>query len=485
MLKVGNADTVFVYKRIIQHSGRATGYFTIPKSVKADTYTIGMFVESADPDIQWLSGEFVVHDKKHTYTDQSPGFKPEGITLDFKGLDSSYSTRNHVAVDMIIPPEAPQIKSVAVAIWNKEIFGREHNERNIIQLLPHSEPVRKVYIDKQADACYFQGRALLSSGKPVPPASTITFYLHQNDFIYSINTTAEGYFTFPLFKDFDSEEIFYTITHNGTLLNETNVSLIDYLLPVTAQAKAAIASDDDSYGKYMYEREIILDSYKHYLAKQMRGKPAHREETDWSADVDVKMEKYEPFKSMAEVFINVVPMVRYKKEKADGNLRVFLQKEAMLATENPLFIVDGIMTNNIDYVMSLNPALLKRIGVLRSERSLVRYGDLGAHGIVLINTSIPDHAGIIPRTSQTFFATGISPFRTTRSTRFLQFSDYEKRIPDLRPVLFWHSASHTDGNLMLDFVTSDDVGEYIIQAYVIDINDILHVASATFQVVPD
>src|SRR5690606_38161434 len=154
-------------------------------------------------------------------------------------------------------------------------------------------------------------------------------------------------------------------------------------------------------------------------------------------------------------------------------------------TESPVFFVDGIMTDNFEYVMSLNPTLLERIGVLRSEYELARYGDLGVHGIIFIETSIPDHSRILPRTSRTINVTGISSFGKVKANQFLSFSIRDERVSDLRPVLYWYSGKPTNERLNLKFATSDDVGRYILQIYIVDQNGVLHTASSTFQVVSD
>jgi hypothetical protein len=416
---------------------------------------------------------------------QDSSYTPQPIEMDFTGLEKSYSIRSAADIALTFPLESSAVKLVSVICWNAEVFGIENRNRNIIRLVPGPTQERKLYMDGHNAENYLEGRALLKSGEPVPNTSLITFYLHRSDFIYSVNTNKDGYFTFPLFKEFENEEIFYSVSHNGISLVDATLSLVDYSLPSVARNGGALASGSNPYGTYTYEREIIVDSYKHYLVKRSENITRVGDSDDWSAEIVVEMDKYEPFKSMTEVFVNVVPMVRYKKTKTGEMLRVFLQKSAMLATESPVFVVDGIMTDNFEYVMSLNPTLLERIGVLRSEYELARYGDLGVHGIIFIETSIPDHSRILPRTSRTINVTGISSFGKVKANQFFSFSIRDERVPDLRPVLYWYSGKPTNERLNLKFATSDDVGRYILQIYIVDQNGVLHTASSAFQVVSD
>lgn len=484
-IKVGRADSSFVHRRFILDAGKATGHFVIPPFIQAGQYTLGMLPESSDKELQWFSSDFMIFDKKNRLTDKEQVYKPEPIDLNFSNLEESYPIRSSVDVEFTVPLRPSAVKLVTVVCWNDEVFGEQNRSRNILQLLPTPSQQQRLYVDEQSSKNYFQGRALFNSGNPVPASSVVTFYLHRNDFIYKVKTEKNGYFTFPLFQEFGSEEVFYSISHNGVNLNDANLSLADYLLPSPAWNNGSFRSGNNPYGTYSYEREIIVDSYNHYLAKRSDDKTYRQEGDDWNADIVVEMSKYEPFKSMTDVFVNVVPMVRYKRTKTSEALRVFLQKSAMLATESPLFIIDGIMTDNFDYVMSLNPSLLKRVGVLRSEYSLARYGDLGAHGIILIDTSVPDHSRILPRTSRTIYVTGISSFGKASTNQFFNFSVNDKRVPDLRPVLYWYSGKPGDEVMKLKFTTSDDVGKYILQIYIADVYGVLRTTSTSFQVVAD
>lgn len=484
-MKLGKTDSTFVHSRFVLDDGSATGYFVIPESIQAGQYTLGMLPENSDQQLQWFTGEFRVIDKKHTMSFQDSSYTPQPIEMNFSSLAEAYPIRSAAAVALTVPLKPSAVKFVSVICWNVEVFGVENRNRNIIRLVPGPTQERKLYMDGYNAENYLEGRALLNSGEPVPNTSLITFYLHRSDFIYSVNTNKDGYFTFPLFKEFESEEIFYSISHNGISLVDATLSLIDYSLPDVAWNSGSLASGSNPYGTYTYEREIIIDSYEHYLAKRSENMTRVGDSDDWSAEIVVEMDKYEPFKSMTEVFVNVVPMVRYKKTKAGETLRVFLQKTAMLATESPLFIVDGIMTDNFEYVMNLNPTLLERIGILRSEYELARYGDLGAHGIIFIETSVPDHSGILPRTSRTINVTGISSFEKVNTNQFFNFSSHDERVPDLRPVLYWYSGKPADEKLNVKFITSDDVGKYILQIYIVDQNGVLHTASSAFQVVSD
>src|SRR5690606_10867188 len=119
------------------------------------------------------------------------------------------------------------------------------------------------------------------------------------------------------------------------------------------------------------------------------------EEADsFEGDHEVRMDKYDPFKSMEEVFLNVVPMVKVRKEGDSYRMRMFLKDLQGYGERDPIFVINGIMTDNTGAVMQLDPQSIKKFVVLRSSRYLARFGDIGANGILVIETTNPSGTGI-------------------------------------------------------------------------------------------
>ena len=70
-------------------------------------------------------------------------------------------------------------------------------------------------------------------------------------------------------------------------------------------------------------------------------------------------------------------------------------------TGEPLYVVDGIYTDNIDF---LNPSDVKSIEILKDAASTSIYGSRGANGVVLVTTNKPK-SGQISTNYSTYFAT--------------------------------------------------------------------------------
>ena len=307
---------------------------------------------------------------------------------------------------------------------------------------------------------FFKGKVVRSStGETVPDSTFITFYLNNNDFIYGTHSDKRGVFVFPLFKAFGDEEIFYGLEQKNKPLNDAKIIPEDYELLTEIEAVDQ-TREADKYYDYTRLKKSITDSYQYYT----RGRIAKEGKTDSDieGDFEVDMSKFELFKSMPEVLSNIVNMVKYFQTNGEEKVRVFLKKTASYANGNPVYIIDGIMTDNISYFLNLDPSKISKIKVLRQEETLSRYGILGKNGIIAVETTMPDVNEKLPRTERSLFITGISqPLEFKNKV----YSEKElPAIPDLRSSLYWNPslATKEDG---ADFVfyTSDMTGAFSIK----------------------
>lgn len=300
---------------------------------------------------------------------------------------------------------------------------------------------------------FFTGKVShLTNQKVVPDSTMITFYLHKDDFVFGVYTRNNGAFDFPLFKDFENEEIFYTISHKGKMMEDASVSIGEQPLSLTP----VITEKDttrDAYGYFSTYRSLITASFQYYT-KEHREADAPEEDELGEAEYGVDLDKFKPFATMTDVLSNVVSMVQFRKNDDNGSIRIFMKKTATYAHSNPVFVIDGVMTDNIDYFLSLDPASVSKIKVMRSEENLSRFGDLGKNGMLLVETK--DRSAVL-RTSRTLYVTGITksiPYR-----KKIHQPGLRVRQPDLRSTLFWS----TEVNSTLSFYTGDATGPFNVR----------------------
>lgn len=66
-----------------------------------------------------------------------------------------------------------------------------------------------------------------------------------------------------------------------------------------------------------------------------------------------------------------------------GSFNILIRGQNSMQAGNPLYIVDGIATSNIDF---LNPADIEQIDVLKDASSTAIYGSRGSNGVVIVKT---------------------------------------------------------------------------------------------------
>jgi hypothetical protein len=321
------------------------------------------------------------------------------------------------------------------------------------QILAYNNGGKKII---QSNSAYFKGQAIYSdTGEPVPDSTLITFYLHENDFFYGLYTRKGGQFVFPLFKDFGDEEVFFAADYKGKALRNVRIKLWSYQVK-SDKINFSESGRQDRYGVFANYRSLINRSYGYYASD--KSKAVAMETDDIDADYEVNMSKFETFSTMSEVLSNIVSMVKYQESNGLGSIRIFLKKNSNFAKDDPVYIIDGVMTDNTNYFLGLNPSQVVKIKILRTPEKLSRFGIIGRNGVVIVNTRIQQNFLNIPRTEKTLYVKGINqplPFKNiSHASRGLA-------IPDLRTLLYWdNKTSDFSQPALFHFFTGDAVGKY-------------------------
>jgi len=178
-------------------------------------------------------------------------------------------------------------------------------------------------------------------------------------------------------------------------------------------------------------------------------------------DYSVKVDDYVIFPTMEELIREVVPSLLHRRIKGNSVVRVVLPDGA-IPKEDPLYIIDGIMTKNTSYFLQLKPAEIITIKVVRTINRLNRFGTMGRSGIVLVQTKGIDHMKL--KNENTMISVkGINKPMIFRIPSHSVSSD--QRIPDFRSTLYWNPsvATNSKGEGLINFSASDDVGTFLIR----------------------
>ncbi|MFC5284080.1 SusC/RagA family TonB-linked outer membrane protein [Pedobacter alpinus] len=81
--------------------------------------------------------------------------------------------------------------------------------------------------------------------------------------------------------------------------------------------------------------------------------------------------------------------IRQNSAKPGSGFNIQIRGQNSLAGGNPLYVVDGIVTSDIDF---LNPSDIARIDVLKDASSTAIYGSRGSNGVVIVTTKRAENA---------------------------------------------------------------------------------------------
>jgi hypothetical protein len=313
---------------------------------------------------------------------------------------------------------------------------------------------------------YMTGQVSLTDGRMLPDSTLITFFLQKSVMTYELYVDGSGKFDFPLLMDFfGDEEVFYVVENRGKILRNVKI-VTDADVPYERQRTDNPIFPVDAYSTYSKNKDLIDRSFAGHSRNRSHHKPgslnALIEEEVFGADVIVNLDEYLLFPTMSETLREIVPMLQHRKVRNRDVVRLFFDDRNTFAAEQPLFIIDGVITDNTTYFLSLKPAEVVSIKVINTFNKLTAFGSVGKNGIVLVETKIPDNNLKVPRSDYTFRMQGLNKPSSWHTSQPIV---KEENIPDLRSTLYWSPDLKIDssGTAAISLRTSDDTGKFVIR----------------------
>jgi hypothetical protein len=421
-------------QRTMIKDGIYAGYLNLPTTIIKGSYVLAIEING-----MFYEGIFNVcsnEDHKNFKTDSTFIFTDFGI--------QPYDTRESVTVNLEV--KEIQEEAVAVSIIREDLFVSE----NIVVCNLTDRKINQV----GAFPDYFSGKVISTLGKKVPDSLKITFFLQNNDFVYPVYTGLGGQFKFPLFKNFGSDNVFYTISHRGASINSFSIVLDEIFQRSALTSSPQVSNDPVLYEDFIKRKRLIQKSYEFFLDQDQRTQPYNNLDS-YQGDMEVNLEKFEKFQTMSEIVINILPAVKYRKNQKRESVRVFLQESAQIAANDPLYIIDGVVTDSTEVFLSLDTEKIKTIKILRSPEKLRRFGDLGKNGMLVVESKVLGGLQIAP-SSKSLPITGINEGMTFNN----DYKEENHLAPDVRSCLYWNPnvKLDTQGKATLTFNTGEITG---------------------------
>lgn len=316
----------------------------------------------------------------------------------------------------------------------------------------------------------FSGTALRMNGNSFRDSTSVMLFLQKKLTGYEA-PIINGKFDAPIYFDFDGEdELFYTVHRNDSSISDARIILDrDTVSKQQAPSFKPLLSRDP-FADFMVRKKATDRSYRFFnsiagfMASEQPDPNKSFEDALQGADIAVQIDDYVVFPTLDDVIREIVPSLKHRRTSGRSVVRVFLYSPVLtntpiLSTGDPLYIIDGQMTANTEYFMSMNPAELISIRIVRNVQKLARFGYLGKNGVVLVKTRNP-------RAIREFKEnTVLDVSGLNQRYVYTQNLAQDKRIPDLRILLYWQTAQRTDdqGNYNFAITTGDLAGSFLIR----------------------
>jgi hypothetical protein len=319
------------------------------------------------------------------------------------------------------------------------------------------------------------GKAFIAeTHEPVPEESDIAFYL-QNSKIRYQTKVEKGKVWLALPDLYGQDEMFYygetfyylSGLRHGQPISNLKIEWDDDFVELPHAPDWQETTALDPYASFANKRNMIDRSFGFYnspkLTQPQKAVPGASAVNVADADVTIDVPSYTIFPTMAELIQEVIPGLQHRKKANGKDIIIVSLFESMSydATGDPLYIIDGIVTKNTDFFLSLRPADLLEVKVVFDPKKLFPYHLLGKNGIVMVKTK--DGEVREPLDDPSKIIEGLNKPVTFSTSAHTEVES--GHTPDFRSTIYWNPIVKTDSNgkALIEFNCSDDVGIHSIQ----------------------
>lgn len=448
----GNGNEQIDHQKFRADNGIGINQWVIRESVKPGKYMLTFYPDwtgsSSSPPLQ-LRQEIVVGGNNEVHLSSKK---------DEYGLPET-----EVNVELIGIPEKIQIRDSSRIVV--KISDRNGNPlKAYYNILVRNDQVydnlgfRNVYVVENNDANYsfkesltMSGKASMTSGKSIPDSTRIMFYLQKTKWKYQTYLDTAGIVNVWIPDILNEDELYYLAkTKLGKDIPDLKIEWTkkDRFINQSRKEKESL-EENSVYADFVLKRNLINRSYQFFENRIDSIKELSTMVREVPSKSLIYLNDYRSFPTMEEFIKEVVSSLKVRKRKSGKIVRVRLKKPI---TSDPLYVIDGVITKNTDYFLSLAPTEIKSIEVLKDSYLLRKYGLMGQDGVVKVRSIEGDLAvPTEPNSIKIKGLNGVVDFRTGRSNR---------NIPEIRSTIFWHPNLKTDskGISEVKIIWTDDTG---------------------------
>ncbi|MBX2967631.1 MAG: hypothetical protein KF845_15930 [Cyclobacteriaceae bacterium] len=236
------------------------------------------------------------------------------------------------------------------------------------------------------------------------------------------------------------------------------------LHPLEDYSSALLVSDDLSTIEFnpVYEEQILINQIK--TSYQTADGSFSYSYLKLPADILYFPDDFEVLETVEDFIDEIITQAKVFKRKGKKIIRVRNSENSQnifFYEHNPLFIIDGYITDDVDFLLNIEPYKIRSIEIAWSLPTINSAGvnALADNGIFAIYTKSGLGANLgLKKLYDEFHEPAV--FKNAAYNR----KTSQETIPDFRGTLYWnHNVQHSEASKLV-FYTSDEIGKLVIEA---------------------
>lgn len=468
-----SGDNVSYHFNATEAKTSVSGYFKLPFDMNSEIYSI-VFSGTRGKDFpQETFAEIHLPIYNDLETTQLSAEDQDVVLPDYNKLSNStdlsievdlskeqYNCREHVAASVQVRDANgnPVNADLSISVIDADLYDGEYQ---IPAVFEGSEVDRgaKPFVNKPyVKGAYSRGtRNKLLNNEIIGAYSS-----SENKLFYAVpnSTTGNFHVEFAAFKNSKPIQFIHHVESD----DELNIELAKVGSPNTKQLVYNKAVLD--YLELSRQRKKLFQRYS-TLETNLVPEENVVVFNEFKKNKTFDITEYKSFDNLASFLKEVsTPLrMRIKDDSYEGAMYMPSSKKdySSYAEHDPLYIVNGYITRNSDFIGKLDLENIKELSMMYEPKDIrSEYKIFGGNGVV--NLKINSKDIVLPEEDQKKIY-NLSGFQA--DTPYPEFipSEFDDNQPFFRPQLYWNSSLSTDGsgNADFGFFQSDDISTFVIE----------------------
>lgn len=400
-----------------------------------------------------------------TSTDGASAAQPQSgnLNIAIELVKDSFQCREQIRPRIVVRDKngAPVKAHLSITVTDWDLCGPETVNRTNIAA---GQALTGEKVGMLDGALYYKGQWMDNKGNPAA-AKVVGVFSPEDQKLYYSNTDAAGNLFLEL-PDFTGKKAVQLL---GWEKENMDIKVrMETAVPVEKQGMPGVTEGLKNYLRLSAERKKIFQYYK-TLETALDPVIPEIKVKDLNSDMKVFPKEFQPFPNVATFFREVLRPISFTMNK-DSVYDARIYNDQIQGLDEyypgpPMFIIDGKVTRDVDFVAKLDLSLVERVDLFfRFQTLRPQFNVLGSNGVARIITNAVDL--VIPESDEEDIVavSGLLP-----KAQFPVFEPAQMAVgghfPFFRPQLYWNPSLTTNesGRTEFSYYQSDEISRFRIQ----------------------